>query len=65
METIKKYILQRRDAPGSGEWTDAGVAVEKLEWAKLTLKNFSDSWPEREFRIVERTVITIYKLVNL
>lgn len=65
METIKKYILQRRDTPGSGEWTDAGVATEKLEWAKLTLKNFSDSWPEREFRIVERTVITINKLVNL
>lgn len=65
METIKKYILQRRDTPGSGEWTDAGVATEKLEWAKLTLKNFSDGWPEREFRIMEKTVITICKPVNL
>lgn len=65
METIKKYILQRRDTPGSGEWTDAGVVMEKLEWAKLTLKNFSDSWPEREFRIVEKTVITILKPVKL
>lgn len=65
METIKKYILQRRDTPGSGKWTDAGVATEKLEWAKLTLKNFSDGWPEHEFRIVEKTVITICKPVNL
>lgn len=65
MQTIKKYILQRRDTPGSGEWTDAGVAMEKLEWAKLALNNFSDSWPECEFRIVEKTVITISKPVNV
>ena len=65
METIKTYNIQRRDTPGSGEWTDAGVAMEKLEWAKLTLKNFSDSWPEREFRIMEKTVITILKPAKL
>lgn len=65
METIKKYILQRRDTPGSGEWTDAGMAMSSMAWAKLTLKNFSDSWPEREFRIMEKTVITILKPVKL
>lgn len=65
METIKRYIIQRRDTPGSGEWTEAGLVFEKLEWAKPTLKNFSDAWPEHEFRIVEKTVITICKPVNL
>ncbi len=64
METVTKYVLQRRAVPGSGEWADAGIAMEKLEWAEQAMKKFSDCWPEQEFRMMEKTVITIYKPVK-
>ena len=65
MEIIKTFNIQRRTTPGSGEWTEVGLVFEKPEWAKPILKNFSDAWPEHEFRIVGKMVVTICKPVNL
>lgn len=65
METVKTFLLQQRDPEGSGEWTDTGVAGPTLGYVKPLLKSFDRCSPQSEFRIVERTVITIYKTVKL
>ncbi len=65
METVKTFILQRKDPAGSGEWTDAGIAGKSLEYVKSMLKSFSKCSPQSEFRIMEKTVMTLYKPIKL
>ena len=65
METVKTYLLQRKDPDGPGNWTETGIAGPTLDYVRPMLKSFSECSPQSEFRIVERTVITLYKTVKI
>lgn len=64
METVKTYLLQRRDPDGPGDWTETGIAGPTLDYVRPLLRSFSQCDPQSEFRIVERTVVTLYKTVK-
>ena len=65
METVKTYLLQQKNPDGPGEWTNTGIAGDTLDYVRPMLKSFSKCSPQSEFRIVERTVITLYKTVKI
>ncbi len=65
METLKTYLLQRKDPDGPGEWTNTGIAGDALDYVRPMLKSCSERSPQSEFRIVERTVITLHKTVKI